>query len=370
MATAAAEPTTALAPINAHTKTSKTRPRRTTSCLFSFAAYAKTVIDHLNSCNIHITDGLSEAEFSDIESTLAFSFPPDLRSILSEGLPVGPGFPNWRASSPRQLHLLTSLPILELSKEVSRDNFWIQSWGPRPDDDDEALRLAKELLREAPVLVPIFRYCYIPSRPCLAGNPIFYVHGGDVRLLSNDVGGFFQEVEFWKKDWVVRPAGLAEMSNVDAPVWAAKAARSIEFWSEVAEGRAGVKRRRWWSGELGGCLEDVMWRLRDGGWREEEVREMMIMDGDCCSGNQKRGGGGDGCLSDREGVLRHVRTLSRELLKGGWSIDDVVYSLGDEDGEIESGILEGESWVDLDYEKCKRHLIVSPSPSSKDLATS
>lgn len=334
--------TTTLTPI-------KTQPSRPRKPCFSYAAYAKTIITHLQNCNIHITDGLTDAEFKSIESLLNFTFPPDLRSILREGLPVGPGFPNWRCSSPQQLLLLTALPILELSKEVSKNNFWSQSWGPRPNLNSEAVALAKQFLNQAPILVPIYRYCYIPSRPCLAGNPIFYVHGGDVRILSFDVGGFFQEVEFWRKDWVVRPAGLSEMTKVEAmPAWAATAARGIEFWSDLAEeSMRGVTRRGWWSTEMNECLEDVMWKLRDGGWREEEVREMMMIDG--CDG--RKGLNNAVGLNDKEGVVKHARKLSRELLKGGWSIDDVVDSLGrDEEGGIESGILDGESWVDFVYQ--------------------
>lgn len=41
--------------------------------------------------------------------------------------------------------------------------------------------------------------------------------------------------------------------------------------------------RGWWSGVLGGCFDEVCWRLREGGreggWDEKEVREMMLMDG-------------------------------------------------------------------------------------------
>ncbi|KAJ4954213.1 hypothetical protein NE237_031045 [Protea cynaroides] len=58
-------------------------PRRV---CFSFAAYAKNVINHLKKCQIPIDDGPSDDEFSSIESTFGFSFPPDLRSILCEGL--------------------------------------------------------------------------------------------------------------------------------------------------------------------------------------------------------------------------------------------------------------------------------------------
>ncbi|KAL7231596.1 hypothetical protein ACSBR2_009765 [Camellia fascicularis] len=282
---------------------------------FSFAAYAKKVIEHLESCNVPIAEGLTDDEFSAVESQFNFTFPPDLRSILQEGLPVGPGFPNWRSSSSQQLEILTNLPILSLCKQVSIHNFWAHSWGDQPNDTNEAVQLAKRFLKnKSPNLVPIYRHCYIPSSPNLAGNPIFYVHGADVRLASFDVAGFFHRVDF--------------------PVWAATEPRRIEFWTEMVERAAPPL---WWTGDLVGCMEDVCWRLRDGGWKEDEVREMMMMDG----GDER-----DRMVSrDLEGVVCHVRVLSLRLLRAGWSAEDVVDSLG---YRVENDV---ESWLDFQHTK-------------------
>ncbi|KAL2906656.1 Endoribonuclease YbeY [Bienertia sinuspersici] len=313
-----------------------TNPRKV---CFSFAAYAKTVIAALKSSDVHVSAGLTDVEITAIETAGGFTFPPDLRSILSEGLPVGPGFPNWRSSSRHQLRLLTSLPILSLSKEVSRNNFWVPSWGPRPNNKDEAHSLAQKFLAKAPPLVPVFRNCYIPAEPKLAGNPVFYVHGGDVRLLSADVGGFFKETAFWRKDCVRRRRRNAD--NV-APAWVEEA-RRVEFWTDAAARE--VTCRRWWSEELSSCIEEVMWRLRDGGWTEEDVRDMMMMNGGdesvtstCVSGVR----------SEKEGDVKHVRKLSRELLKSSWSVDDLVYTFSEwGDVEGEGGILDGEAWLEV-----------------------
>ncbi|GFY86685.1 hypothetical protein Acr_05g0003240 [Actinidia rufa] len=282
---------------------------------FSFAAYAKTVIEHLRACHVPVEDPLSADEFAAVESNFRFTFPPDLRSILQEGLPVGPGFPNWRSASPQQLQILTTLPILGLSKQVSTHKFWAQSWGPKPKDADEAF--------------------YIPSAPNLAGNPVFYVHGGDVELSSFDVAGFFQRIDFGARQGGKRRAILPSL--LQTPAWAATEARTIEFWTDLAA-RGGT--RGWWSGDLGGCMEEACCRLRDGGWREEEVREMTMMDG------------GDGsartAVRDRESVAWHVRVLSRRLLSAGWSTEDVVDSLG---CYCESGGPDMESWLDFQHTK-------------------
>ena len=288
---------------------------QTTRVCFSVAAYAKNVIRHLADCDVPIQEGLSDEEFSSIEASLGFTFPPDLRSILREGLPVGPGFPNWRSSSYQQLEILINLPILGLCKAVSMGKFWCYSWGDEPVDSDESLAVARRFLKKAPVLVPIYRQCYIPSNPNLAGNPVFFVHGGHVRMWSMDMAGFFQKGELFRLE-----------TGLSAPAWAATTARRIEFWTEAVETARGGT-RGWWSGELGRCMEELFWRLRDGGWREEEVREMMMMDG--CDENEKQS------VVSREnnsfkGVAWHVQAQVQSvvMLRAGWSTEDVVESLG------------------------------------------
>ncbi|KAK9163539.1 hypothetical protein Syun_004441 [Stephania yunnanensis] len=250
-------------------------PRR--AC-FSFAAYVKNLISHLKSRGVPVLDGLTDREFSSIQSTFNFVFPPDLRSILSEGLPVGPGFPNWRSSSSQQLRILLDLPALSISKEISNNRFWCQSWGDKSDTNpEENLATAKLHLNKAPILVPVYGHCYIASTsPTSAGNPVFFVRGGDVRYV-----------------------GAA--AAVKAPVWAAKEARRVEVWTEMVE-------RGRWEGDgtcegkvrhvLGDCFDEMSWILRDGGGRT------------------------------RERVMSRVRAMSLVMLRGGWSVDDVVYSLG------------------------------------------
>ncbi|RZB78327.1 uncharacterized protein LOC114374958 [Glycine soja] len=274
-------------------KAAKSKPPRPKRICFSFAAYAGDLLNCLKASKVAIDEGLSDAELSNIESKLKFSFPPDLRAILQQGLPVSQGFPNWRSSSTQQLQILLNLPASSILRRVSSMRFWHPSWGPEPSDPT---RVIARLLHDAPPLVPIYRHCYIPSSPGAAGNPVFHVdNDGDVRLLSFDVAGFFREF-------------LAP--GTEEPVWAATAARRVRFWSEVADAQGG---------ELGGCLERVVWKLREGGWTEEEIREMMTVEEK--KKNKLK-------LKDKEALEWHVRALSLVLLRGGWSREDVVYSLG------------------------------------------
>ncbi|PPR85781.1 hypothetical protein GOBAR_AA34910 [Gossypium barbadense] len=291
-------------------------PTRSKLLCFSFAAYSKTIIDHLKSLHIPVFLGLTDQEFSSIESTFHFTFPPDLRSILQEGLPVHPSFPNWRSSSPQQLNILLNLPSLSLSRNIRFHNFWSDSWGSKPSNTNDALAVVKDLLRNAPLLVPVYRNCYIPSTPNLSGNPVF----------TSGVSKPFMR----KK---------ANSVNVNVPAWAATAPRRIEFWTEVEErGRRTVARGvtgGWWNrdevereGEsrIGACMEEVFWRLREGGWKEEEVREMMMMI-DGSDHNENKEMSRTQLMMDGEDAAWHVRVLSVVLLRAGWSREDVVHSL-------------------------------------------
>ncbi|CAL1371954.1 unnamed protein product [Linum trigynum] len=316
------------------------RPNNLQVC-FSFAAYAKKLIDHLKFLHIPILPGLTRTEFSDLESKFKFSFPPDLHAILREGLPFGPNFPNWRSSSLHHLQILRDLPTLDISNNVRHHGFWVESWGPRPDDPSELNAVFDKLLGNAPTLVPIYRNCYIPALPEASGNPIFLVDEEAVRVLSFDIAGFFHQLQLAGSN---RVGGQGNYNvTIMLPAWAATAAREIEFWTEAAkkgkrrklaaaDGRAATG--GWWVPgggggfeiiccqlELTACMEEVFWRLRDGGWREEEVREMMMMKTNNNCDRLKRN-------EEEEDAVWHVRMLSAgELLRAGWSKEDVLYSL-------------------------------------------
>ena len=171
-------------------------PPGTRRVFFSFSAYARGVIDKLKKCKVPIADGLSEEEFERIEATYGFTFPPDLKGILQAGLPVGAGFPNWRAANLDHLRMRINLPIVGLLHEVANSNFWWKAWGPRPVDIKQAVRSARSALRRSPILVPMYGYCYIPSSPNLAGNPVFFVYQKNVVYCGYDVADFFDREAF------------------------------------------------------------------------------------------------------------------------------------------------------------------------------
>lgn len=429
---------------------------------FSFAAYAKNVIDHLRRCQVPIARGLTDEEFERIEATFGFAFPPDLRSILREGLPVGVGFPNWRSGATQQLRMMMDLPMAGLSYEVSKGRFWWKDWGSQPYSSDEALRVAKTFFSKAPIMVPIYSHCYIPCSPNLAGNPVFFIYQKDIYYCGYDVADFFEreafvphnfkppadpeteseeiasvselikEVDRKKQKFAISDNGMEEKweefkknpekwgkrslpkictkkkeipgrksvsenrvierpepliksagnsprngqaiisryryfhekplstnvlnrFTIQAPPWVAKAARKIDFWSDLVEKKqvlniappeglfSSVKvdvdlansakkqasfdektlpearncfSRKWLAGYLG----DIGSRLRNGGWKEDEISDMINPPASCF---QK----GSDSQNLVESLAFHVDLLSVSLRKAGWSAKEVFESL-------------------------------------------
>ncbi|XP_076952612.1 uncharacterized protein LOC143626384 [Bidens hawaiensis] len=254
--------------------------RKPKAC-FSFAAYSKDLISHLHHhSNVPIAHGLTNKELSTIESSFNFSFPPDLRSILRESLPIGQGFSNWRSSSHQQLDILVNLPILGICKEVCRKKFWFCHWGDRPEDNDEAVGLAKRWLTRSPVLVPVYRNCYIPTIPRGEWNAI------RASFECACVGGYRG-----KKDRVLDGDGR-NLSCGDG--------------EEVVGGS-----------ELGRCLESVRVKLRDGGWKEKDLDEMMVVaESESSPPSSVWSWSSSSSEDDHDARETVVRILSRRLLRG------------------------------------------------------
>jgi len=224
--------------------------------LHSFAPLAAALLDHLRACPgvAAVLPGLTELELARAEAELGFAFPPDLRAVLAAGLPSGPGFPDWRSRS--GLRSAFDLPIAAASLQIARGALWPRCWGARPADPDRALRLARSAIRRAPLLVPLFDRCFLPCRPCLAGNPVFFVTDDRVICVGLDILHFFtRDACFQPLDPRSAPppsvAPLSQQQHAAAATpctrrsldaaYGDKAPRWIEFWSDAACDR---RRRR------------------------------------------------------------------------------------------------------------------------------
>lgn len=323
--------------------------------LLSFSSLADKVITHLRNSGIQVQTGLSDAEFARAEAEFGFAFPPDLRAVLAAGLPVGAGFPDWRSAGAR-LHLRASLdlPIAAISFQIARNTFWSKSWGPRPCEPEKALRVARNALKRAPLLIPIFNHCYIPCNPSLAGNPIFYVDENRIFCCGLDLSDFFDRESLFrcsesdlllKKQRSVSEKSAGWSTNfsrrsLDTGVAAGgRTPRWVEFWSDAAIDR----RRRNSSSSTSSperffemprsvipkwveeYIEQIGSVLREGGWSESDISEIVEVS---ASGFFE----GEMVMLDNQAVLDALLLkadrFSDSLRKAGWSSEEVSDALG------------------------------------------
>ncbi|KAF5197634.1 hypothetical protein FRX31_012780 [Thalictrum thalictroides] len=351
--------------------TSDTNTKPVRNSLVSFTSLAEKVITHLRNSGIIVLDGLTETEFARIEAEFGFVFPPDLRAVLSSGLPIGAGFPDWRASSTTRSHHLRSsldLPIAAISFQIARNDFWPKSWGLKPSEPEKALRIARNALKKAPLLIPLLNHCYIPCNPSLAGNPIFFVDENQIFCCGSDLSDFFERESVFRSETaplLKKQRSVSEKSatstsssssssssnfsrrSLDPCGTSVKTPRWVEFWSDAANDK---KRRNSSSSSsssspdryfeisrpilqqqqktpkwVDGYLNRIESVLKEGGWKETDISEMVDVS---ASGFFD----GEVMLLDKQtildGLLLKVDRFSESLRISGWSCEEVTDALG------------------------------------------
>ena len=168
---------------------------------------------------MQLAPGLTTDEVASAEQQLGVPFPPDLLSLLQTALPISPRFPDWR--QPRNPEIGTQLaqPLEGIKFDIEHDAFWWPDWGPRPDDLDEAVKIAEAQIAVAPKLIPIYGHRYLPAEPNSNGNPVFSVHQTDIIYYGKDLR-FYIAHEF---------GGLTHAEAVAGEI------RSIRFWSALID---------------------------------------------------------------------------------------------------------------------------------------
>ena len=190
----------------------------------------------LRGAGVTIAPGLTPTEADRAEGVIGAKFPPDLRAFLSEGLPLGQGFPDWREPNSEVIVHLLGWPFRGITvhafwgetvggrlrwpfRGIVKDAFWLDTWGSRPADLNEARNIARAKVDEAPRLIPVAGYCYIPAEPELPGNPVFSVHDTDIIYYGDDLSTYLR-LEFKR------------LSYADA---VHDSVRRIRFWSDLVD---------------------------------------------------------------------------------------------------------------------------------------
>ncbi|QDT88969.1 hypothetical protein Pan161_05880 [Gimesia algae] len=185
---------------------------------------------------VHFGPGLTDQEVEQIETTFGFCFPPDLRAFLQIALPVSlktagnrQPFPDWRAGNQSDLQKRFDGPWEGMVFDIEQNAFWLDEWGIKPDELQDAIDIAHRYVSQAPTLIPVYSHRYIPATPSEAGNPIFSVHQTDIIYYGQNLWDYIeQEFGEHEEGWY---AGERYAEFTEAQYFAAH--RNIPFWSRL-----------------------------------------------------------------------------------------------------------------------------------------
>jgi hypothetical protein len=162
--------------------------------------------------------GLSAAELDAAQARAGVLFPPDLCELLTETLPTGQQFPDWRTRARESLEAFREQLIDGIEFDAIHNDVWLPSWGEKPSDHAELRMLVTEKVFDAPALIPIYSHRGLPNDPLEAGNPVFSIVQTDIIVYGLDLGDYLRH-EF------------APRASRDAP----RPARPIRFWADLVE---------------------------------------------------------------------------------------------------------------------------------------
>lgn len=200
--------------------------------------------DLLQAARVELTKGLSDRQIQLVEERFGIEFNPDHREFLSEVLPQGRNWPNWRSSDPTAVQKLLDGPIDGVLFDVERNSFWPPDWGSRPDEIAEALDVARGRLSSCIKLVPVWGHRYTPQTSSLRAYPVFSVVQTDVIYYARDLRHYFG-VEFAGQPiqnpytiprgaWTWPDSSLARNEEVKE-IFRRPSQFYVPFWSELAE---------------------------------------------------------------------------------------------------------------------------------------
>lgn len=179
------------------------------------------LIKKMKKKGIKFEEGLKNEELLEIERMYKLIIPEEYKEFLSLALPISAGFYNWRDMSEENInHIKNAIvePLEGLVFDVLNNQFWLDKYGERPDDNNLAIQILKENYENAPKLVPIYKHRYIVA---LEEKKIQIIS-----VMQSDIIYYGQNInEYFKYEFEL--AGKSEISyNYN---------NYIPFWSDIID---------------------------------------------------------------------------------------------------------------------------------------
>lgn len=180
-----------------------------------YSEYCRQALDYLRKTGIEIAPGLPEKAFKQLDDRYGLEIPPDLRALLSFGVPRGSGFTRWDDLDRIIVRFFMDNAWDGILFDIEQSDFWLGSWGAKPSDMAQREVIARSIFDKAPRLIPVYMHRCLVVHPCESGNPIFSIHQSDIIIYGNDLSSYL-EAEF----------------GVPNPFPVPPAPKVIPYWSE------------------------------------------------------------------------------------------------------------------------------------------
>ena len=184
----------------------------------------KQAIQQMQQRGFLFLPGLTDQEIHLAENRWNFRFPPDLRAFLQIALPAPreshhiehKAFPNWRSTDQEDILYIQyrmNWPLDTILWDVEYNAYWMDGWGARPEDSEEARKITTHQIQNAARLIPVFAHHYLPAEPYEVGNPVFSVRGFDTIQYGVDL------VNYLSQEFHLEEAPTIKKNARPIPVW-------------------------------------------------------------------------------------------------------------------------------------------------------
>jgi hypothetical protein len=160
-------------------------------------------------------EGLTDAEFDQIEQRYGFEFADDHRAFLAAGLPIGKGWPDWRYGDPGQLRDRLGWPVEGVLFDVEMSSFWYEPWGDRPAAVSDRVAKARQRMASVPTMVPVYSHRCLPAGRGTFGHPVLSMHQTDIIIYGDDLA-----------DYITHEFGQARPGDPDVRA-------TVPFWRDL-----------------------------------------------------------------------------------------------------------------------------------------
>lgn len=123
------------------------------------------------------------------------------------------------------------------------NQFWLKSWGPNPDSDEEKTHIFSTWLKKAPRLIPIFSHRFVVSDNTLKDKPVLSVMGSDTIIYGWDLRLYLLneltehlgllELVYDETDKCYYSEPVKELADIRMHEYSLAPTRDIPFWKEL-----------------------------------------------------------------------------------------------------------------------------------------